>query len=114
MNLDLHSEKFRPEGGAIAQAMTKALGTPRLDNMSVLVRESVQNAWDARRRDRKPHTVEFDAKIERFSKGQLETLRKVVFSDRPENHPLDAELQGEVRRLVLQDRGTVGLGGPVF
>ncbi len=114
MNLDLHSEKFRPEGGAIAQAMTKALGTPRLDNMSVLVRESVQNSWDARRRDRKSQTVEFDAKIERFSKSQLETLRNVVFSDCPGSHPLEAELKGEVRRLVLQDRGTVGLGGPVF
>lgn len=114
MKLFLHSEKIRPEGGALAQGMSRALGTPRLDNISVLVREAVQNSWDARKKRDGLASVDFNVRIDRATKSQHGTLKKEVFAELPNKHPIEAVLQSEPRVMFLEDRGTVGLGGPVF
>ena len=112
--LKIHSEKFRPEGGASGQGIMRALGRPRLDRISVLIREAVQNSWDARIRTGAPATVSVSAVLARFSKSELEVLKSTVFAATPPNHPLKALLRPGMRRLTLEDRGTVGLCGPVF
>ncbi len=112
--LTLHSEKFRPEGGAAGQGIMRALGRPRLDHVSVLVREAVQNSWDARVQNDSGALVSVNAKLETFSESEMDTLRSIVFVSMPKNHPLRHHLTPGMRRLTLEDRGTVGLGGPVF
>jgi hypothetical protein len=114
MSLALFSERFRPEGGAVAQAMSRALGTPKLDNISVLIREAVQNSWDARKKKSDHVSVSFKVRIEKAGKTQVSALRKKVFAQLPNKHPLEDCLEGEPRLMFLEDRGTVGLGGPVF
>lgn len=46
--LDLQSELFSATGGAAAEGVSNQLGRPRVDRFSLLVREAVQNSWDAR------------------------------------------------------------------
>src|SRR5688500_4546879 len=43
------SQPYEPEGSAAAEGIVKQLGQPRLDPLTVLVREAAQNSWDARR-----------------------------------------------------------------
>ena len=62
---DLSSERYRPEGGAGGDAVRRAIGRPRLDRISVLIREAVQNAWDARR-PRTNGVVHFGVRLEKF------------------------------------------------
>lgn len=112
--LILHSERFRPEGGAAGQGIMRALGRPRLDQLSVLVRESVQNSWDARLDPKNNSIIEFSAFLEGVTRDQLECLKKIVFNEKPAKHPIREHLSGGLKRLILQDRGTLGLNGPVF
>lgn len=112
--LTLQSEKFAPEGGAHAQGMRRALGKGQLDNISVLVRESIQNSWDARSERSGRAKVAVTIDLSSFSSAELYVLKDEVFKKIPEEHPLKAELRPGMRRLVLSDRGTEGLTGPVF
>ena len=43
-----------PSGGLAAEGFYKLLGRPRLDPLTVLVRETAQNSWDARLRNGRP------------------------------------------------------------
>ena len=113
--LILHSERYQLEGGAGGDAARRALGRPRLDELSVLVREAVQNSWDARRNPEKiSSSIEFTARLETVKIDEFKALQHRVFRDHPKDHPLSEQLRPELTRLVFEDRGTVGLGGPVF
>lgn len=114
MKLELFKEKIRPEGGAAAQGIMRALGRPRLDHVSVLVREAVQNSWDARTDESSSGNVAFTARLEKFTAAELERLEESVFAEKPTKHPIKGVLKNGLRRLILEDRGTVGLCGPVF
>ena len=46
--LNLHAECFAAAGGMAADGMKKLLGTPTLSLLETVVRETVQNTWDAR------------------------------------------------------------------
>ena len=48
--LDLYSEPFSPNGNVTSEGVLNQLGRPDLDIHSLLVRETVQNSWDARER----------------------------------------------------------------
>lgn len=109
----LYSEKFRPEGGAAAQGIGRAMGRPRLDQISVLIREAVQNSWDARLEERNA-SVEVSARLEVFGPAELRILKDEIFKFLPSHHPLKENLRPSLRRLIIEDRGTHGLTGPVF
>jgi hypothetical protein len=115
-SLSLHSEMFQPEGGAGGDAARRALGRPRLDRLSVLVREAVQNSWDARRiSGKRSSSIDFIARLENIAADELAALKSRVFTRHPKEHPLNEYLsRSGIDRLVFEDRGTVGLGGPVF
>ena len=49
--LTLHAECFKAAGGMTADGMKKLLGTPALSLLETVIRETVQNSWDARRED---------------------------------------------------------------
>jgi hypothetical protein len=112
--LRLFSEKFSPSGGAAAKGISVALGAPKLDHVSVLVREAVQNSWDARLRPGTRSDVSVSASVAKFSKSELSALKTEVFNDVPPGHPLNTCMTTGLHRLVFEDRGTFGLCGPTF
>ncbi len=48
MHLTLHQERVSPSGSMMSIGILNQLGRPNLDTLAVLVREAVQNSWDAR------------------------------------------------------------------
>jgi hypothetical protein len=106
-------EPFQAYGSFAGDGARRLLGKPKLDPLTVLVRETVQNSWDARCRDR--GSIGFAMDCWGLGADQLHTLRHDVFAELPPHgidlgHVLDRE---EVGVLVVSDRGTLGLTGPV-
>ncbi|MBI2705464.1 MAG: hypothetical protein HYX32_09275 [Actinobacteria bacterium] len=111
--LDRFSEPFPPHGALAAEGAENLLGRPRLDPLVVLVREAVQNSWDARLDDRS--VVDFAIRAHHLDAVQRGVLQSTVFdSPPPAADRLREVLQrDDVLLLSLTDAGTTGLGGPV-
>lgn len=112
--LQLHSERYAPTGNLAAEGARNQLGRPALSPLAVLVRESVQNSWDAR--DRSTGRARYEMNLSRLSEQALKVLNKLVFADTTGNGELAQRLadarEEALWALTLSDRGTVGLGGP--
>lgn len=122
MNIDAVSEPMPPGGGSMEGRSPLAghLGLP-----SLLVRETVQNAWDARD-DQRVGPVHFSIDGFDLDTDELDHLRDLLpvkrlkgFDRRSRDdeargilHPSAVLKQSHVRVLVISDRGTVGLCGP--
>ncbi|WP_430382623.1 hypothetical protein [Streptomyces sp. P10-4] len=110
------SQPYPPEGASAAEGIRNQLGRPELDLLTILVRESAQNSWDARL----PHSdVPVDYRIDMWTIGpaHTRTWRELLLSGAPapheDNFPLRETLRrGSIRVLAVSDRGTRGLGGP--
>lgn len=103
-----------PSGGLAAEGFYKLLGRPRLDPLTVLVRETAQNSWDARLENGEP--VEFSIQGSHFSDSERQALRSRVFVDaeRARGTNLAAELSApNLIGFYISDRNTKGLGGPL-
>lgn len=103
-----------PTGGLAAEGFYKLLGRPRLDPLTVLVRETAQNSWDARLDDKTP--VDFSIDGWTLTDSERQALREEVFveSKKARGTSLAAALDQEtLLGLYITDRGTKGLGGPV-
>jgi hypothetical protein len=107
------SEPFPPHGALAAEGAENLLGRPRLDPLVVLVREAVQNSWDARTEDARP--VAFGVAGHHLDASQRDYVRREVFRDVPRAAPRLREVlaRDELLLLSLTDRGTSGLAGPV-
>lgn len=83
-----------------------------MNTLSILVREAVQNSWDARAEKGTP--VRFGLSLWKASNDQMQALREKVFSEVPPGLTLDEVLTSgsDLMLLAVYDRGTVGLGGP--
>lgn len=105
------SQPFAPEGSAAAEGIAKQLGRPSLDPLTVLVREAAQNSWDARLPG---HVVDFSVDI-RVLGGQAESWGTVFGAgpDPASEVPLEKALGETSLAVVVSDRGTRGLGGPL-
>lgn len=108
------SESFPPGGASTAEGIRNQLGRPNLDLLTVLVRESTQNSWDARLGDR---SGPVDYRIDLRTVGPAHA---VVWRDLLQrNAPLGGQLplreslrRPSIRLMAISDRGTKGLGGP--
>ncbi len=108
-SLRRYSERYQPTGGLAAEGVLNQLGRPDIEPLEVLVREAVQNCWDAGRGGG-PVEVEFGY---RPSSGRLSScLREDVLPDPPPGHPLANALAEDPDLLYVADFGTSGLGGP--
>ncbi|MEQ1698537.1 MAG: hypothetical protein ABMA25_00410 [Ilumatobacteraceae bacterium] len=123
LNLVASSEPMPPNGGRIEGGSPLAghFGLP-----SLLVREAVQNSWDARDDERGDVPVRFLISGWDLDTDELENLRSLLpvealrgftrTTDTDESsgvlHPRAALLRSSVRVLVISDRNTVGLCGP--
>ncbi|WP_284812267.1 hypothetical protein [Corynebacterium coyleae] len=102
---------MRPDGDNTGAGIINQLGRSQYGEFTVLIREAVQNSWDARDNDR-------DVSV-RFS---LTTLGKsasvwrefVGTSSLPDpTRSILESIDADSPVLVISDRGTVGLGGPI-
>ncbi|WP_236245046.1 hypothetical protein [Streptomyces sp. CC210A] len=85
--------------------------------MTILVRESAQNSWDARLTLENAHTpVDFRIDIWDIGPAHVSAWRDMLLAGAPasaENFPLRETMKsGPVHVLAVSDRGTRGLGGP--
>lgn len=116
MQLDLVSEPFSQFGNIGAEGLSRVLGAPAGDRLSILVRESVQNSWDARKRQE-----EGQLRI-RFHFRTLDTAERSAMDqalcERPDDgvcgDAFATYFGSTAGSLVLEisDFGTVGLSGP--
>lgn len=103
-----------PAGGLAAEGFYKLLGRPRLDPLTVLVRETAQNSWDARLGDEAP--VNFSIQGWVLDESERRALREDVFVEagKAKGTSLAAQLARPVLLgLYITDRNTKGLGGPL-
>jgi len=106
-----YSEPYQPTGSLAAAGVLNQLGRPDTEPLEVLVREAVQNCWDAKRKDvDAPVDVEVGAST--LDAEALAVLRERVLPEPPPHLPLAESLAGEVQLLHFADFGTQGLGGP--
>lgn len=103
-------KRFGP-GDIAGEGALKLLGKPVLDTLQVLVRETVQNSWDARLEGTSP-LYQIDTRV--LSKPQLQLMRDAVFKSGGNGTPLQHILsKRSVSVIEISDRRTTGLGGPV-
>src|SRR5262245_6071427 len=102
--LDIQSEKYQPTGSISAEGCRNQLGRPRIDRLSLLVREAVQNSWDARQSEDGP--VQFGLAGLVVSSAARRFLLDAVFRQAAEGIPLRDELKkDEIGLLAVYDRG---------
>lgn len=112
----LQSEPNPPSGTITAEGLLNTMGRPRLSSTEMLLRESLQNSWDAARIPGvQPHYM---VRLFSPSPDQLEAYAS-FFRDRPDGErcPVRIGLEhffstGTPVLMEISDRGTVGLGGP--
>ncbi|MFF8400856.1 hypothetical protein ACF06P_04340 [Streptomyces sp. NPDC015684] len=108
------SQPYPPEGASAAEGIRNQLGRPELDLLTILVRESAQNSWDARV---PASDAPVDYRIDMWTVGPAHTgaWRELLLAGAPgsSDFPLRETLKhGSIRVLAVSDRGTRGLGGP--
>lgn len=87
--------------------------TSALSRIELLVRETLQNSWDARVDD-DDWTPAYGLRVYRMEPRVQDVLREHVFTELPSSlSALEASLrEPEVHAIEIYDRGTVGLNGP--
>ena len=117
--LELQSERYGALGNLASEGVKNQLGRPRLDQLTVLIRESVQNSWDAH--DPTSPEIQFDLRVEIAGASVLRVLKDEVFLHEPENLGMGARLTeiaedpndvAPFHMVIISDRQTSGLGGP--
>jgi hypothetical protein len=104
-------EQVPPWGAFMASGLRGILGRPKQDPLTILVRETAQNSWDARLPEAQ---VQFSIDGIEFSHQQLNHLQTDLFAQAPPSGlPLTGRLaNGDLRALIVRDANTHGLGGP--
>lgn len=108
-----YAQPFRADGGITAEGLLNQLGRPSLSLLTVLVRESAQNSWDAR----VGPEVRFDMDLRSVGPGAIGDWRTLLGTGMPTVGPDQFPLRRLLNRpafrcLAVSDRGTAGLGGP--
>ena len=115
MNVKLshHAEPVPATGAMAAHGIRSALGRPTLDRWTLFLRETVQNAWDARESG-STAPVRYKAELRRPTPAQHEALVRQVLTEQADGmHDFWSRLADANQWwLLVHDRGTVGLGGP--
>jgi hypothetical protein len=114
--LDRESEPYSQYGNISADGIQRLLGAPNLNALQILIRETVQNSWDAGKDI--PGPIGYRLRFRELSKSEHKSLREVVFDDLPnytENpeRPIKKTLNRKKLNVIeICDFGTTGLAGP--
>ena len=96
-----------------AQGIQRLLGTPNMDRLQTVIREAVQNSWDAAK-GRKAAT--FTVHLRNLTDKETAVLKNNVFEDAVQENEGNGlhHLLAQDNPLVIElaDYGTLGLGGP--
>ena len=105
------SQPFAPEGSAAAEGIARQLGRPDLDDLTILVREAAQNSWDARLACGTPS---FQIEIRELGPESVKWQQEFLPPPHEESVAhLEHVLQPDTKIIVVSDRGTAGLCGPI-
>ena len=118
ISINIHSEPFRRDGNISAEGASKLLGRPSLSPLELLLRETLQNSWDASIGE-KNAVPSFKIRVRNLN--ETEKLKfQSFFSELPPDEANESVNKGLKRffnkpnQIVLEicDFGTRGLGGP--
>ena len=104
------SEPYAATGSLAAEGARNQLGRPRLEPLELLIREAIQNCWDARRPD--SESVRVEIRYLPPEPGTVSFLKETILPDPPADLSLAEELAAGPNLLTIADFGTTGLGGP--
>lgn len=113
MAFDFEAETYSRTGNIAADGIQKLLGNPDMNRLEAVLRESIQNSWDAALDDAAP---DCRIAVRELDDKQVAVLRREVFSGlNGQGGPL-SELDlclksGSLRVLQIADFNTGGLGG---
>lgn len=114
--MKLFSEKMSPTGTINLNAIQKLFATTELDDISVFVRETAQNSWDARKEKDSRLGIDLDYKVRKVSEELQKAFDNVFFADATSE--IKDKIQPYTREgqtfLIVQDKGTIGLAGPTI
>ena len=110
MTMIRYSEPYQATGGLAAEGVINQLGRPDIEPLEVLVREAVQNCWDARRETSPAIRVE----IGRIAARRHDRETRLGTSPpRPASEPAArCGASAGAHILYFADFGTGGLAGP--
>ncbi|GID28929.1 hypothetical protein [Paractinoplanes brasiliensis] len=108
-----YAQPFRPDGGITAEGLRNQLGRPSLSVLTVLVRESAQNSWDAKQGGDVDYQLDLVTVSPAHRQAWVQFLVPGVPNDSSLGRSLPEVLRSQsIRYLAVSDRGTTGLGGP--
>lgn len=112
-HFSLFRHPWEATGSGDARSIQNAMGKTSLDLWNVLLRESLQNSYDARIEE----TIGFAIADTELSESQTSILVHEIFADLPPEGASTKLPQmpskGRIRVLTISDYGTRGLGGPL-
>lgn len=107
------SQPFPPTGAIASEGIRNQLGRPPVDPLTVFVRETAQNSWDARLPGR-PTTYRLEiTSVAPANRPTWERLLTPPARTQPYLGIGRAVRTPSLRLLSVIDRGTCGLGGPI-
>ena len=114
MILQLQSEPYSPHGNISGEGVGKILGTPKHDRLRILIRETVQNSWDARREG---NQAIYTIRLRKLLDAERQVYNDSIFGELPPDRYGGRVLKESLQRselwvLDIIDAGTSGLGGP--
>lgn len=115
--LSIFSEKKTPLGGFDYGIVTKLLGAPGyIDELSLFVRETAQNTWDARKDKKSSDDVHYRFVLRTFTESEAKVFSASVFNGNQDSRELTTSLVKATSKgqpyIIIEDKGTVGLAGP--
>ena len=115
INYQIYSEPFPEMGSISGEGATKLLGQA-LTPLELLLRETIQNSWDAS--EGESSQTRFEIKLRFLKTNEKSTLKNFLFELPPSNskdRSILEEFLNKDNQLIMEicDFGTKGLGGPL-
>ncbi len=106
------SQKNDPMGGMSSRGYLNILGRPSLDPLIVMIRESVQNSWDAKKS--KSDFIDYTLYVNRYTNEEKNFLKQKIFNQPLKEIPNLEKIDDFNNYFLIEDKNTDGLTGPVI
>jgi hypothetical protein len=112
----LHSEPFSRDGNIAADGAARLLGQPALSPLELVIRETIQNSWDASLKTE--GTPRYSIRVRHLESSQMDAMRLFFHQLPPEqaNEPIAALIRRFLASaglvMEISDACTQGLDGP--
>src|SRR3954468_14824677 len=99
--LQRYSEPYNATGGLAAEGVINQLGRPDIEPLEVVVREAIQNCWDAKRATVSAIRVEVGRRV--LDTDAVAAFERSLLVDPPPGLPLREELVPGLEILYFAD-----------